>query len=228
MSQDIRTKIAWAHDQGFADSADSDMLERHALLRTNITRRSPSSASGQVVLTGEAGTVVPAGSEMVDEAGLEYRLIEAAVIQTNGLVTAEAEATSTGEATNLAAGETLTVTSPPAGISSMAEAPAAWTGGGDEETDAELLARHLWILRHPPAGGNKYDYITWAMSAAGVYQAYHFPRRRGLGTADHLQFWTNDGDRTAGQALIDEVQALIDLKRPSGIKGQRSLHGRSG
>lgn len=52
------------------------------------------------------------------------------------------------------------------------------------ETDAELLARLLDYIRRPPAGGNKYDYVKWALEIDGVAAAYCFPLGQGLGTVD--------------------------------------------
>ncbi len=52
------------------------------------------------------------------------------------------------------------------------------------ETDAELLTRLLDYIRRPPAGGNKYDYIKWALTIDNVNAAWCFPLGQGLGTVD--------------------------------------------
>ena len=52
------------------------------------------------------------------------------------------------------------------------------------ETDAALLARLLDDIRRPPAGGNQYDYIKWALAVSGVAKAYCVPLGQGLGTVD--------------------------------------------
>ena len=52
------------------------------------------------------------------------------------------------------------------------------------ETDPELLARVLDDIRRPPAGGNKYDYVKWALSVSGIAKAYCIPLAQGLGTVD--------------------------------------------
>jgi len=222
LSQDLRARIAWVHDQNFVDTAASDLLERHALLRTNITRRPPAGASGSVDLSGSSGTAFSAGLEMVDQQGQEFKLSEGGTLDGNGEATVAAEAVSTGASTNLQAGAVLTLVSPPAGLTAQADVSAAWTGGTDTESDAELLARHLWLLRHPPAGGNKYDYVSWAMSVAGVYQAYVFSLRRGLGTCD-VVILTDSVTRLPSAGLVADVQALIDEKRPTAAKDSDAL-----
>lgn len=52
------------------------------------------------------------------------------------------------------------------------------------EADSALLARLLDYIRRPPAGGNKYDYIKWALEIDNVASAYCFPLAQGLGTVD--------------------------------------------
>lgn len=52
------------------------------------------------------------------------------------------------------------------------------------ETDSAYLARLLDHIRRPPAGGNQYDYIKWALAVDGVAKAYCVPLGQGLGTVD--------------------------------------------
>ncbi len=52
------------------------------------------------------------------------------------------------------------------------------------ETDSAYLARLLDYIRRPPAGGNKYDYVKWALEKDNVKAAYCFPLAQGLGTVD--------------------------------------------
>jgi uncharacterized phage protein gp47/JayE len=52
------------------------------------------------------------------------------------------------------------------------------------EADAAFLARILDDIRRPPAGGNQYDYIKWALAIDGVARAYCVPLAQGLGTVD--------------------------------------------
>lgn len=63
----------------------------------------------------------------------------------------------------------------------------AWVHGLSrtyDEPDAALLSRLLSVIRHPPAGGNKYDYVQWALSVDNVAAAWCFPIARGAGTVD--------------------------------------------
>lgn len=52
------------------------------------------------------------------------------------------------------------------------------------ETDAAYLARLLDYIRRPPAGGNRSDYVKWALEITNVAAAYCYPLAQGLGTVD--------------------------------------------
>jgi len=97
------------------------------------------------------------------------------------------------------------------------------------ETDAELLSRLLDYIRRPPAGGNKYDYIKWALTIDNVSAAYCFPLGQGLGTVDvviiadqdttgselpssHAMTGTSTG--TAANKLVDSAATFTDPINP--------------
>ncbi len=82
-----------------------------------------------------------------------------------------------------------------------------------DESTAELLARVLDDIRQPPAGGNKYDYVKWALEVDGVGKAYCIPLAQGLGTVDVL-ILASGANETPDQALIDDVYDHIDDVRP--------------
>ncbi len=64
----------------------------------------------------------------------------------------------------------------------------AWVRGISRnvgETDAAYLARLLDDIRRPPAGGNKYDYVKWALEVNNIARAWCIPIPAGvLGTVD--------------------------------------------
>ena len=63
----------------------------------------------------------------------------------------------------------------------------AWVRGISRtagQLDDALLTRILEYIQRPPAGGNKYDYVKWAMSIDNIAAAWCFPIARGLGTVD--------------------------------------------
>jgi len=199
----------WIVRQVFPDTADADLLERHASLRA-LTRKVATAAAGTITFSGTVGSAVPLGTEAKTVAGIAYLTTAADVIGAGGTVTIAAQAEAAGAAGNLAAATALTLTAAPSGVLSSAVV-ASMIGGVDVETDAALLARLLFVLRNPPCGGAAHDYYNWAMAVAGVTAAYVFPNRRGLGSADVLILTTGG---IPGAPLVAAVQAYIDTLRP--------------
>jgi uncharacterized phage protein gp47/JayE len=92
------------------------------------------------------------------------------------------------------------------------------------ETDSELLARLLDWIRRPPAGGNKGDYVKWALEVANVARAWCFPVPQGPGSVDVvLTAAASTGSEIPNQALLDAVTAHIDAVRPVGAQTMRIL-----
>lgn len=75
-------------------------------------------------------------------------------------------------------------------------------------TPAELLARVLEDIRHPPAGGNKYDYVRWAKEASPlVKNAWPVPLGQGPGTIDLVVL--ADAEETGSEIPTAELLATV-------------------
>ena len=207
----------WIVRQIFPDTADSDFLRLHARTRS-MTPKSATKASGTVLLTGQVGSPVPSDLE-VKIGTLSYLTSASGVIGADGTLTIAAIASTAGTASNLAVGVTGSFVSAPSGVSSQVTV-VLMTGGTDDETDTELLARLLELIRRPPAGGNKYDYRRWAMSVDGVSAAYVYPLRRGLGTVDVVI--TSSGALPSAETIA-ATQSYIDDVRPVTTKNSLVL-----
>ena len=200
---------AWIVRQIFADTSDTDILERHASLR-GLFRKAATVATGSITFTGTPGSTAPIGTEAKTLGAVTYRSAASAVIGPDGTVTVAAQASAPGSAGNQAAGTALTLTTAPAGVLSSATI-ASMSGGTDTETDTSLLSRLLFVLRNPPCGGAAHDYYSWAMNVDGVTAAYVYSNRRGYGTTD-VVILTAGG--IPGAALVASVQAYIETQRP--------------
>ncbi|HAX5100543.1 TPA: baseplate J/gp47 family protein [Escherichia coli] len=198
----------WILRQVFPDTADPEYLELHCRTR-NVFRKKATASSGQAVITGTSGKTLSAGAEIRGE-GVSVTTTADCTIGDEGSAGVAVKSTITGAQTNASATQTATLVSPPEGINSTVTI-GPLTGGTDNESDADLLARYLEILRRPPAGGNKYDYKRWALEVDGVTSAYVEPLRRGLGTVDVAVTSAND---LPSQELIDAVLAHIEEVRP--------------
>lgn len=198
----------WIVRQIFPDTADTEFLEWHARAR-GLSRKSATTASGTLTVTGEPGATADAGYT-ITRGDLSYTTTAAVTLDSEGNGTVAASFSTAGVAGNTTAAASGTFTATPVGFDSSVII-GVMSGGTDRETDAELLARLLDIIRRPPAGGNKYDYRRWAMSVDGVTAAYVYPLRRGLGTVDVV---ITSANGLPSAEIIAATQAYIDDVRP--------------
>jgi uncharacterized phage protein gp47/JayE len=94
------------------------------------------------------------------------------------------------------------------------------------ETDAALRARVLDDIRHPPAGGNKYDYIRWAKEASPlVKNAWCVPSGQGAGTIDVIVLAdaAATGSEIPTSDLLAAVRAYIVDICPADVRFLRVL-----
>lgn len=203
--------LSWVGRQIMPDTADEDVLQQYASLY-GMGLKPATGAVGSITFTGTPGSPVGSGVECKALDGQAYVTTSFGNIAADGTLTLAAQASVSGSAGNQAAGTVLTLTSAPAGVSSTA-AVVTMLAGTDIETVASLLARLLDRLRHPPAGGNMYDYRRWALEVPGVTAAWCYPLRRGLGTTD-VAILSNGVP--APQALQNTVKAYIETVNPAG------------
>ena len=204
---------AWITRQIFPDTADRDYLLLHARVR-GLSPKPAVAASGQFRLNGTPAANVPTGLT-IKLGDQPYTTTHAATLDANGSAVVTAQANTAGTAGNAAANLAAALTAAPAGVSSQAIV-VSMTGGVDVESDGELLARLLDLIRRPPAGGNKYDYRRWALAVPGVSAAYVYPLRRGLGTVDVV---ITSANGLPSADTLAAVQTYIDDVRPVTAKG---------
>lgn len=163
------------------DTAEGEILARWASI-WGVQRKAAVAATGTVRFTGTNGTALPIGVELARVDGTAYATTAAAVIA-GGEALVAVEAVEGGLQTNMEAGAVLTLSSALAGVNAAAvvQAPGL-TGGADEESDPDLLARFLQRVRQPPEGGSRTDYERWARELAEVTRAWVYPSWMGVGT----------------------------------------------
>ena len=211
----VAAGLRYVERQIFPDSADSTNLERHAGLYGLERLDATAAGSGTVELTGVNGTVVASGLSLVHADGTEYVTTAGGTIA-SGVLEVAAEAVTTGSAGNKPAGDELVVQSPPAGVYAAASVASDFSGGTDDESDAELLLRVLDRMRFGSAGGTAHDYEQWAGAVDGVMHADCHPLRRGPGTVTVAVYTEGVGGvrEPADSTLRAAVAAYIDTLRP--------------
>ena len=216
--------LDWLALQLLPDTAEHEWLDRHGdiwLVNFDGTtgRKMATFATGTVSFTGTSGTVVPLGARLEGGQNVAY---ETTAEITIGTVPTEApvRALDAGSIGNVAAGETLSLSSSVPGADSGVTV-VALDGGTDTETDDQLRSRILQRIRNPPMGGSEADYVTWALAVPGVTRAWAAPEQ-GPGTIT-VRFLMDDlradDDGWPTSADIQTVADYIDRKRPVTVMG---------
>lgn len=196
----------------FLEDCTGVYLERFAAER-EIYRKEGTKAHGEVTFTGEAGVEIPAGTLCSTINGLMFITTELGTIGIDGTVTLPVEAEAVGDKYNILAGY---ITTMPVAIMDVTGVTNAekFIGGTEVETDTELLARYLLVLRTPATSGNPYHYMQWALEVEGVGNVRVFPLDNGPGTVGVMPI-TSSG-RAVDEDMIEAVIANIEEKRPIG------------
>ena len=205
--------LKWMWQQVMIDTAESDILERHATT-WGISRHPAVPATGKIVVTGTDGAIVPAGATFVCTSGARYT-VDDAVFTADGMTLVSVTAEVAGRDGNAAAGTQIATDMPIAGVQARAQvAPGGLTGGTDIEAVEDFRARLLARIRQPPQGGAEHDYIAWAREVPGVTRVWVSRFEMGLGTVT-VRFVRDDESIIPDDSAIEAVVAHIESKRPA-------------
>lgn len=206
----LHNYLDWVARQAIVDTADAENLDNWGGVYA-IQRAAAAKASGNVTFTGSNGFTVPAGTELQRADGVLYVTTADATIA-SGTASAAAEAVSGGVAGNAAAGVSLRLVAPIAGINSAATVAASgMTGGVDDEGDESYRARILARIQAPPHGGAKSDYEQWALAVAGVTRAWVYPNELGRGTVT-VRFVRDTNTTPTPQNLVLHSEGLDETE----------------
>ncbi|WP_167390540.1 baseplate J/gp47 family protein [Actinobacillus porcitonsillarum] len=199
--------LDWLARQIIPTTAEEEYLIEYCLYK-GIIRKQATKATGVITVTAARESTIPAGTVFEDSVtGLTFVTTTENVVNTGNseiAVLCETE----GAEGNLAVGTSLALTSAILGVQSTAKVKAI-TGGADIEPLSRLLARLIYRVQNPPAGGAPHDYVRWATEVAGVTRAWCFPRYLGGGSVG-VAFACDDRDDILPTAEdIARVKAYI-------------------
>jgi uncharacterized phage protein gp47/JayE len=206
--------ISWVAEQVLPDTMSEAYLIRFAS-HFGLSRNEASFATGDMDATGVNGSVIPAGSVVVRDDGIEYTVDSDATIAA-GVASVSVTCQTAGEDGNAAAGVTMNFASPISGVDSSIDVDSnSIDGGSDEETIEDFLVRVLAHMSDPPHGGTSADYVAWAKEVSGVTRAFVFPLESGPGTVA-VRFVRDDdaGSIIPSAGEVTTVQNYIDTKSP--------------
>ena len=204
--------IDWVAKQAIPDTAEKEYLERWAAI-WGVARKTASFATTQVLLATSAGALIPAGTLVQRQDGVQYSTV-ADVTTTAGTTVVPVIAISAGASGNAASGTAVFLVSPIAGVQGNASLQDPALGGDDMESDSRLLGRLLDRIQSPPQGGAQADYVNWALEVPGVTRVWVYPLQMGPGTVTVLFVCDDSADIIPDTGKVAEVQAKIDVERP--------------
>lgn len=199
--------LDWLARQIIPTTAEEEYLIEYCLYK-GIVRKQASKAVGVITVTAVRESIIPVGTVFEDNVtGLTFVSTTESVVRAgNSEISVQCE--TEGAEGNLAAGSSLSLTSAILGVKSTAKVK-AMSGGADIEPLSRLLARLIYRVQNPPAGGAPHDYVRWATEVAGVTRAWCFPRYLGGGSVG-VAFACDDRDDILPTAEdIERVKAYI-------------------
>lgn len=196
----------------FVDENSGQFLDLVGRDYFNLVRRPGTKARCNVTLTGDAGTVVPAGTVFLTATALQFLLLDGVTISSGGSVQGELEAAAAGTAYNIAPGSLVNTYVVIPGLAGYTNGQGE--GGTDTESDKSLYSRIVEARQKPDTSGNGWDYRAWAMEVAGVGDAKIVELPEGPGTVGVTV--VDSSLAAAGEEILDAVAENIAAKRPVG------------
>lgn len=211
----LNNNVQWLKNQMFANTAVGNQLELHAEQR-GLSRKSAVKSLGTLTFSREEAldydVEIPEGTicATADVDGVRFETLQDAVLCAGDLsVNVNARSLDGGKDKNVLANKITVMVTPPAGITSVNNS-AAFTGGVDEETDAELRSRILESYKNISNGTNIAFYKNEVLKYDGVYSVSVVPIARGVGTVD---IYVAGKGELLSNSLINTIQNGIDELR---------------
>jgi uncharacterized phage protein gp47/JayE len=219
--------VDWLALQLLPDTAETEWLDRHGdIWLTNADgttgRKMATLATGDALVTGVAGSVVPQGTQFYASGGAQrFEATADVVVAADAQTPVRVRAIDPGIGGNLPTGATMTLSLPVPGLDGSVFASNNFSGGTEDETDDELRMRVLLRIRQPPQGGSATDYLQWALAVPGCTRAWVAPLEMGIGTVTVRVLFDDLRAEDDGWPRYDDllaVTAYIDSVRPVAVK----------
>lgn len=176
-----------------------------------ISRKQGTKAVGEVIFTGENGTLISNGTILVADGLYFVVLNDTAIVENQAELVVEA--LEVGKQYNLLANTKLTATEPINGVNDI-YVKSNFENGTDVESDEDLRERFFTTIKKSYTSGNVAHYELWTLEVDGTGACKVYPLKHGNGTVEIVI--TNADMLGASSELIEKVKANIEEKRPIG------------
>ena len=154
-------------DRVLLDTAEGEYLDRKAL-DYNETRNPAEAAVGTLLFSGEPGTAIPSGTEVLC-GSMVFKTTSAAWISAEGFCEVGARCQTEGTVGNVAANSITVLRVAIDGVKSVTNT-APFGGGAQAESDDSFRNRILEKIRRPITSGNRNHFIYWAKQVLSLKQ----------------------------------------------------------
>lgn len=224
------------------DTADAEAnggtLERFGRLYLNRNPFPATAGQYTVQVTGSIGATIPENTTFkTDDSAANpgyLFILDAAYTLTATTDTITLRALTPGTESRMqvsGTSDTLSVTSPIAGVDRQATATAETVQPLDAETLEDYRSKILDAIRLEANGGSATDYRLWAADAQGVKTVYPYAKS---GAANEIDVYveatvadSTDGYGTPSSTILNDVASVIefspDTTRPLNERGRRPL-----
>ena len=201
-------------DHVLLDTAEGEYLDRKAL-DYNETRNPAAASVGNLLFTGEPGTVIPLGTEVLYLYGTRvFETTAAAQINTEGYCEVGAKCQTAGTMGNVAIGTITALRTAISGVASVTNT-APFGGGAEAESDESFRNRVLEKIRRPITSGNRNHFIYWAKQVPGVGGAKCLGAEI-CGAGKVKVIILSDKYSAPDEVVLDNVEAHIEAQRQIG------------
>lgn len=180
MSYEHYGYLDWIALQAVPWTATNEFLDGWANLK-GVFREDATATQGTVTFSDSGAEDVPEGWNVVRGDGAIF-VATATATPSGGSVTVVVQAAVAGSDGNFDANTAFTLQDPISGILAASTASAQTVPGTDTELDESLRTRMLAAYAAPPQGGDRQDYIEWALAVPGVTRAWVAPNAGGAGS----------------------------------------------
>lgn len=214
----------------FVETADVEGLVRKGGVY-GMPPKPASRARGKIIVTGTAGTSVPAGTVLVDDVnGYEYELLSAATIPSGSTsVSVQVYSIGFGSQYNMDAGATLSFRDAATGEFTFTVDSEGLYGGSRVDVTVDGVVRQ-WSesiedyrsrlkirSKNQPMGGDIADYWLWAMSFSEVSNCFVVPNWPLTNSVSVFVANFNTPSIALNSTIVDEIQNYISSndRRPA-------------
>jgi len=210
------TALATVNKNIYPDLADEETLRRFGRIRLGRDLNPPTAGGYIVLVSGNVGAEIPAGSTFSDSNGYLF-VLDSTFTFTGSTGAIVLRALTPGQESALSEGTELQLTAPLTDVDSFAEVYEISLSPTDGETIDEYRENVINSFRLLPQGGSRADYRVWNEGVPGVREVYPYAASGTVGEVNlYVEAFVSDSDDGYGTptaSILEDVENTIEPNR---------------